>query len=203
MKLIAGLGNPGSKYEYSRHNLGFLCVNRIARIYKIRMDKNQGKARTGTGTINGEQVVLARPQTYMNLSGQSIKLLMIKFKLKPQDVIVIFDDMDLPVGKIRVRSGGGSGGHNGIKSIITETGSPEFNRIRVGIGRPPAYRATEPIYEDDVIDYVLGEFLPEEKPIVEECIPIAAEAAVFLLTEGVTATMNKYNSTNLGKSEKE
>lgn len=203
MKLIAGLGNPGGKYERSRHNLGFICVNYLANQYKIKLNKSQSKARTGTGSIRGEEVILARPQTFMNLSGQSIKPLMNKFHLAPEDIIIIHDDLDLPVGKIRVKLGGGSGGHNGISSIMTEIRSRDFNRIRIGIGRPPAFRNADSVFEDDVIDYVLGLFSPEEKEAIEKAIPQAAEAIISLITEGLNATMNRFNSNNNTKNEPE
>jgi PTH1 family peptidyl-tRNA hydrolase len=197
VKLIVGLGNPGRKYEKSRHNLGFLCVNRLARDYTIRMNKSQGKARTGKGKIGGNEVLLARPQTYMNLSGESVKLLLNKTHTGPEELIVIHDDLDLPVGKIRVRFGGGSGGHKGINSIFQETGSRDFYRVRIGIGRPLRFKDKGEIQEDDVIDYVLSNFSPDEKKIIEKSIPLAGEAAVSLITEGLTATMNKYNSNSV------
>ncbi|MBN2240262.1 MAG: aminoacyl-tRNA hydrolase [Dehalococcoidales bacterium] len=196
MKLIAGLGNPGRKYERTRHNLGFLSVNHLANRYKIKLNKSQGKARTGTGVIEGEQVMLARPQTFMNLSGQSVSLLLNKLHITPEDLIVIHDDLDLPVGRIRVKFGGGSGGHKGIESIFSEIHNRNFYRIRIGIGSAP-YSRTEPgVYEKDVIDYVLSTISSEEKEIIEEAIPLAAEATVSLITDGLTATMNRYNSGN-------
>lgn len=194
MKLIVGLGNPGRRYEISRHNLGFICVNRLAREYNIKMNKSQGRARTGKGRIAGSEVMLARPQTYMNLSGESVKLLLNKTHSGIDEVIVIHDDLDLPVGKIRVRFGGGSGGHKGINSIFQETGSRDFYRVRIGIGRPPRFRDDVEIQEDDVIDYVLSSFTKDEQKIIEKTVPMASEAVVSLISEGLTATMNKYNS---------
>jgi len=194
VKLIIGLGNPGRRYEKSRHNLGFMCVNHLAREFNIRMNKSLGKARTGKGRIAGSEVLLARPQTYMNLSGESVKLLLNNTRTSMGELIVIHDDLDLPVGKIRVRFGGGSGGHKGINSIFQETGSRDFCRIRIGIGRPPRFKDKIDIQEDDVIDYVLSNFTPDEKKIIEKSIPLASEAVVALITEGLTVTMNKYNS---------
>ncbi len=194
MKLIVGLGNPGRRYEKTRHNLGFMCINRLAREYNIKMNKTQGKARTGKGRFNGNEVLLARPQTYMNLSGESVKLLLNKTRTGTDELIVVHDDLDLPVGKIRVRLGGGSGGHKGINSIIQETGSRDFYRVRIGIGRPPKFKDNIEIQEDDVIDYVLSNFNRNENKIIEKSIPLASEAVVSLITEGLTATMNKYNS---------
>jgi len=193
MKLIAGLGNPGRNYEKSRHNLGFLCVNYFARTHGIKLNKSQGRARTGTGSVAGIEVLLARPQTHMNLSGQSIIRLVDKFHISLDDLIVIHDDLDLPTGKIRIRRGGGPGGHKGVESIFTELGSPDFNRIRVGIGRPLTTGELSEIPEDDIIDYVLSEFSPEEKKIITESIPVVSEAIISLITDGLTATMNKYN----------
>lgn len=194
MKIIVGLGNPGRRYEKTRHNLGFMCINRLAREYHIKMNKTQGKARTGKGRFNGNEVLLARPQTYMNLSGESVKLLLNKTRTGTEELIVIHDDLDLPVGKIRVRLSGGSGGHKGINSIIQETGSRDFYRVRIGIGRPPKFKDNIEIQEDDVIDYVLSNFNQNENKIIEKIIPLAGEAVVSLITEGLTATMNKYNS---------
>ncbi|HEY93908.1 MAG TPA: aminoacyl-tRNA hydrolase [Dehalococcoidia bacterium] len=197
MKLIVGLGNPGRRYEKTRHNLGFMCVNRLARECNIKLTKSQGKARTGKGRIAGNEVLLARPQTYMNLSGESIKLLLNKTHTGIEDLIVIHDDLDLPVGKIRVRFGGGSGGHKGINSIFQETGSRDFYRVRIGISRPYRFRDKIEIQEDDLIDYVLSSFTSDEKKIIEKSIPLAGEAVISLITEGLTATMNKYNSNSV------
>jgi PTH1 family peptidyl-tRNA hydrolase len=194
MILIVGLGNPGRKYEKSRHNLGFMCISYLARKYSIKMNKNQGRARTGNGTIEGSEVLLARPQTFMNNSGQSVNLLANKYHVTMEDLIVIHDDLDLPAGKIRIRCGGSSGGHKGIESIIAETGSREFCRIRIGIGHPPADRSNSGIAEDDIIDFVLSGFTSEESVKIEKNIPVAAEAIASIITEGVTAAMNRFNS---------
>ncbi len=138
MKLIVGLGNPGKEYSTNRHNIGFLCINHFARIHRITLDKKQGKARVGTGTVAGNDVVLAKPQTYMNASGVSVSQLMQKYKIALEDLIVVHDDLDLPLGKIRIRQGSSAAGHNGIKSIIASLGTQDFIRIRVGISRPQA-----------------------------------------------------------------
>ena len=191
MKLIIGLGNPGRSYSKNRHNIGFFCLNHIAKQQGIRFDKKQAKARTGSGKIDGIQVVLARPQTYMNLSGQPVSRLSNKFKAGPGDLIVIHDDLDLPLGKIRIRQGGGSGGHKGIKSIISELVSQDFIRIRVGIGRPTTNAAE--ISEAAIIKYVLIDFSPDEKQSIVPVIAKVSEAILCLLTEGLEAVMNKYN----------
>jgi PTH1 family peptidyl-tRNA hydrolase len=191
MRLIVGLGNPGRGYANNRHNVGFTCLNHFAKTHGIRFDKKQGRARTGTGEVSGDKVILAKPQTYMNQSGQSVSLLVRKFNISLDNLIVIHDDLDLPLGKIRLRSNGSSGGHKGIDSIVSELGSQEFIRIRVGIGRPITDSAE--ISEADVIDYVLGDFTPDQASTIEEVIPRVSEALLCLLTEGLTAAMNKYN----------
>jgi PTH1 family peptidyl-tRNA hydrolase len=192
LKLIVGLGNPGFLYTRNRHNIGFMCVNHLAKRHKIRFDRKQGHARTGIGNIAGYRCVLARPQTYMNASGESVSALMKKLNVKPADLIVIHDDLDLPPGKIRLRLGGSSGGHKGIDSIIARIGTPDFYRVRVGIGRPDTAE-NAPEKEDAVIAYVLSDFTPEEKKATDKAIPIAGDAIAGLLAEGLTTAMNKYN----------
>ena len=186
MKLIIGLGNPGKEYADTRHNIGFRCINRIARIHGISLKQRASQAQFGSGEIEGNKVVLARPRTFMNLSGRSVKLLMQRFQALPGDVLVIHDDLDLPLGKIRFYSGGGSGGHKGIESIIYELGTRDFARIRVGIGRPPED-------DPDAVDYVLSDFTPDEKTVIEDTIAKVTEAILCLLKEGMTLAMNKYN----------
>jgi len=191
MRLIAGLGNPGQSYAHNRHNVGFTCLNHFARTHGIRFDSKQGRARIGTGEVASDKVVLAKPQTYMNQSGQSVSLLVRKFNISLNNLIVIHDDLDLPLGKIRLRYNGSSGGHKGVDSIVSELGSQEFTRIRVGIGRPTTDSIE--ISEDDVIAYVLGDFTPDQARTIAEVIPRVSEALLCLLTEGLTTAMNKYN----------
>ncbi len=191
MKLIIGLGNPGRGYADNRHNIGFMCLNHFAKTQGIGFDKKQGQARIGSGEAAGSQVVLVKPQTYMNLSGQSVSRLVKRFNINLSDLLVIHDDLDLPLGKIRIRQGGSSGGHKGIGSIITELGSQDFLRFRVGIGRPITSFAE--INENDIITYVLSGFTPEEKQVITEVVSKLSEAVLCLLTEGLVATMNKYN----------
>ena len=193
MKLIVGLGNPGRIYAHNRHNIGFMCLSHFARTQGIRFDKKQGLARIGIGEVAKSEVVLARPQTYMNSSGQSVSRLIQKFNVTLNDLLVICDDLDLPLGKIRIRQGGGSGGHKGIDSIITELKSQDFSRLRVGIGRPTAVEGSTEISEADIVTYVLSDFTPNEKQAVTKVIPKVNEATLCLLTEGLIATMNKYN----------
>ncbi len=192
MKLIVGLGNPGSNYANNRHNIGFVCVSHLSKTHDIRFDRKQGQARTGIGNIAGHRVVLARPQTYMNASGESVSALLRRLNLAPSDLIAIHDDLDLPAGKIRLRLGGSSGGHKGINSIIAHLGSRDFSRFRVGIGRPEPAERPE-VREAEIIDYVLSDFTREEKETMAQTIPKVTEAILCLLTEGLAAAMNKYN----------
>jgi PTH1 family peptidyl-tRNA hydrolase len=188
MKLIVGLGNPGSAYSGNRHNIGFVCLGYFARRHRINLDRKQCLARVGSGNAAGEAVVLARPQTYMNNSGRSVVRLLNKLKLSPEDLIVIHDDLDLPLGRIRLRQGGGSGGHNGVFSIIDEIQSQDFYRIRIGIGRPGEYAG-----EEDIIDFVLSDFTPEEESVIQEAAANASEALDCLLANGLEAAMNRFN----------
>jgi len=192
MKLIVGLGNPGRGYANNRHNIGFMCLSHFAKTHGIRFDKKQGKARIGIGDIAGSEVILAKPQTYVNLSGESVSRLVKRFGINLNDLLVIHDDLDLPLGKIRIRHGSSSGGHKGINSIISSLDSQDFSRLRVGIGRPTTEASTE-ISEADIVAYVLSDFTPEEKQIISRLAPRVSEAILCLLTEGLTSAMNKYN----------
>jgi PTH1 family peptidyl-tRNA hydrolase len=190
VKLIVGLGNPGREYARSLHNVGFRCVNYFARRHRIRFDSSKGRARIGTGKAGGVDVVVARPQTYMNRSGESVVRLVKRFGVELADLLVIYDDMDLPPGKIRIRPNGSAGGHNGMKSIIRELGSSEFPRLRVGIGHPenPAEDAGT-----DVISYLIGELPPEERKAIDAVIPVVNEAVLCVITGDITMAMNKFN----------
>jgi PTH1 family peptidyl-tRNA hydrolase len=187
MKLIVGLGNPGRNYARNRHNTGFICINHFARSQGIKFDRKQARARTGRGKVAGNEVVLAKPQTHMNSSGESVSRLVKRFNISLDDLIVIHDDLDLPLGKIRLSSGSSSGGHKGINSIIKELGSQDFIRVRIGIGRPAGAS------EDDIIAYVLSDFTPEQRKVIAPAIPRVSEAILCLLTEGLEAAMNRYN----------
>ena len=193
MNLIVGLGNPGRGYANNRHNVGFICLNHFARTQGIRLDKKQGQARIGAGEVVGSKLVVARPQTFMNLSGQSVSRLVKKFNINLNNILVIHDDLDLPLGKIRIRQGGSSGGHKGVDSIITWLGSEDFLRLRVGIGRPAIPPGSAEISEADIIKYVLSDFTPDEKQTIAGVIPTVSEAILCLVTEGLMAAMNKYN----------
>ena len=193
MKLIVGLGNPGFLYTRNRHNVGFMCVQHLARTLGIRFDRKQGHARTGIGNIARRRVLLARPQTYMNSSGESVSALSKKLNIAPSDLIVIHDDLDLPTGKIRLRLGGGSGGHKGIDSIIAHLGTKDFYRVRVGIGRPDPADGSDAEKEEAVIAYVLSDFALDERRIIDKIMPDIGRAIACLLAEGLSAAMNKFN----------
>jgi len=193
MKLIVGLGNPGREHANNRHNLGFMCLKHFARTQGIRFDKKQGLARIGTGKAAGSEVILARPQTYMNSSGQSVNLLVKKFNLALDDLLVIHDDLDLPLGKIRFHRGGGWTTHKGVRSVIAELGSGDYSLLRVGIGRPVKNEDTTEFSDNEIIAYVLSDFTPDEKQTITQVIPRVSEAILCLLTEGLAAAMNKYN----------
>jgi PTH1 family peptidyl-tRNA hydrolase len=189
MKLIVGLGNPGRLYASNRHNIGFICLNHFARTHGIKFDQKKGRARIGIGKAASNEVILAKPQTYVNLSGESVSPLVKRFNINLNDLIVIHDDLDLPLAKMRISYGSSSGGHKGINSIIQELGSPDFTRIRIGIGRPDKAEASE----EEIIAYVLSDFTPEQKKAITPVIPRVSEALLCLLTEGLTLAMNKYN----------
>ena len=193
MKLIVGLGNPGLHYSRNRHNIGFMCLNRFARKHGIRFTRKQSQARTGEGEVAGTKLLLTRPQTMMNLSGNSVGRLVKRYKIDPEDLIVIHDDLDLPLGKIRIRQGGRSAGHKGIESIIDCLGNSDFIRIRVGIGRPDDADSASMDRDGEVIDHVLGDFDTAENRSVAEAINKVCEAITCLLSEGLTAAMNSYN----------
>jgi PTH1 family peptidyl-tRNA hydrolase len=191
MKLIVGLGNPGKTYAHNRHNAGFLCVNYFARLHSIRFDRRQCRARVGIGKVSGEKLLLAKPGTFVNLSGNSVACLVRKHKIPVSDLLAIYDDLDLPPGKIRLRQSGSSGGHKGMNSIISALGSEAFPRIRVGIGRPQVEKQS--ISEDAIVNYVLTDFSPQEEAIIKPVIARVTEAIDCFLAQGIEAAMNKFN----------
>ncbi len=193
MKLIVGLGNPGLLYARNRHNIGFMCLNRFARKHSIRFARKLGLARIGEGEIANVKLVLARPQTMMNRSGRSVGRLAQRYKISPDDLIVIHDDLDLPLGKIRFRQGGRSGGHKGIESIIDELGNADFVRVRVGIGRPDLPGGADTDRGAGVINHVLSDFDSSENRIVADVKNKVTEAILYLISQGLTAAMNRYN----------
>lgn len=189
MKLIVGLGNPGREYSATRHNIGFAVLSALARKNGINFDKRCCHARAGEGRIAGTEVILARPQTYMNLSGEAVSALMRRYRLKTSDLLVVHDDLDLPLGRIRLRAGGSAGGHNGLKSIIAATGSIEFARLKIGIGRPD----NEAESRTEVVDHVLSGFDSAERRIVEVAVARAVEAIETFIEYGLEAAMNRFN----------
>ncbi len=184
--MVVGLGNPGLPYERSRHNIGFRAIDLLCTAQHCRADRVRMKALTGLCTLADAKVLLVKPVTYMNLSGQAVRALADYYKIPPQHILVIFDDISLPVGKLRVRPGGSAGGHNGIKSLIAELGTQEFPRIKVGVGAKP-----HPDY--DLADWVLSSFTPQEEKLLAPALEHAAEAAISIIDHGVAQTMNNYN----------
>ena len=185
MKIIVGLGNPGIKYAGTRHNTGFSVVIGISDKYGIPFNKKECKSVTGHGIIAGEKVVIAQPQTYMNLSGEAVQELLHFYKCSSKDLIVIYDDVEFDVGRMRIRAKGSAGGHNGIKDIIEKIGTDEFDRIKVGVGRKPAGW--------DLADHVLSGFPSEELPLMRETVDRAVDACEEIITNGAASAMNKYN----------
>ena len=185
MKLIVGLGNPGKKYEPTRHNIGFLVVDCIARRRAITVRKEMCDALTGEWAENGEKILLAKPQTYMNRSGESVRGLLREFCATPDDLVVVYDDLDLPFGRIRIRARGSAGGHLGLASILESLAGAPFARVRIGIGRPP-----EGI---EAADYVLQPFDAEQAGKLDELIVKGADAVLALLHDGSEAAMREFN----------
>ncbi|MBR2861047.1 MAG: aminoacyl-tRNA hydrolase [Clostridia bacterium] len=187
MLVIAGLGNPGSQYALTRHNAGFNTIDYLTEELKATMPKEKFDGLIFTAKVKNRKVLLVKPQTYMNESGRCLQAIMQFYKLKPENFVVIYDDIDLPEGKIRVRAKGGAGTHNGMRSILSCFGSENFARIRVGIGQPP--------HKDmDLADYVLGKFSKESCEKMKDAFARAKDAAVELAKNGVEASMQKYNS---------
>ncbi len=185
MKLVVGLGNPGVKYAGTRHNMGFSTVIELADRYNIRIDRAECKALTGRLILDGEKVLLAMPQTYMNLSGESVQQLLHYYKCEPKDLIVIYDDIDLDVGTVRIREKGSAGGHNGMKNIIQMIGTEEFDRIKIGVGKKPEGW--------DLADHVLSRFPDNELSEVRDSVKTAADAVVEIIKNGIASAMNKFS----------
>ncbi|MEH7380110.1 aminoacyl-tRNA hydrolase [Bacillus sp. JJ1533] len=186
MKLIVGLGNPGRQYEETRHNVGFKVIDELSDRLHISLDKAKFNGVFGQGIVNGEKVLLLKPLTFMNLSGESIRPLMDYYDILIDDILVVYDELDLPVGKIRLREKGSAGGHNGMKSIINHLGTQEFKRIRIGINRP--------INGMKIADYVLGRFSTEETQDIKDAIIKSAEAAEKWVSTPFLQVMNEFNS---------
>ena len=185
MYLIVGLGNPEPEYSYTRHNMGFDVINKIAKKCEIDISRTKFNGLYGSGIIKDEKVILLKPQTYMNLSGQSIKPFVDFYKIPLENVIVVYDDISLDVGKLRIRAKGSAGGHNGIKNIIQHLGTDVFPRVKVGVGEKPKGM--------DLADYVLGHFSKDEQPLIRESVERAKDAVSCMLSEGIASAMNKYN----------
>ncbi|WP_075979828.1 aminoacyl-tRNA hydrolase [Bacillus massilinigeriensis] len=185
MKLIVGLGNPGRLYEHTRHNIGFDVIDKLAENMNIPLSQAKFKGLFGMGNIGGEKVLLLKPLTYMNLSGESIRAIMDYYDIVNEELLVIYDDLDLPVGKIRLRERGSAGGHNGIKSTIAHIGTQEFKRVRVGIDRPKNGM--------QITDYVLGRFSKEEQAVIHDVISKCADACESWLNKPFLQVMNEYN----------
>jgi PTH1 family peptidyl-tRNA hydrolase len=183
--MIIGLGNPGERYAETRHNIGFKVINKIAKMYNIRVNKSRYQAKIGTGNIEGINVVLAKPQTFVNLSGEAVKILSERYNILSERLIIIYDDIHLPVGKLRIRSSGSSGGHNGVQSIINHINTQQFPRIRIGIGTPAK--------GENMADYVLARFKEDEREIINNAVEQAVEAIATIITCDIQAAMNKYN----------
>lgn len=186
MKLIVGLGNPGSKYRGTKHNIGFITLDEIAFQEKASFNKHQFESDIAEFFINGEKIILAKPQTFMNESGRSVRPLMTYYNISEEDLLVIYDDLDLPIGRIRLRQKGSAGGHNGIKSLIAHLGTQEFNRIKVGIDRPRAGQ--------EVVNYVLSTFPKATHDDMLQSVQSAAKASLYWASgHGFVDTMNHYN----------
>ncbi len=185
MYIIVGLGNPEEEYKNTRHNMGFDTINKIAEQYHIEINKSKFKGIYGTGTIENEKVLLLKPQTYMNLSGESIREVLNFYKLDESALIIIYDDIDIKPGTIKIRKTGGPGTHNGMKSVIQNLNKKEFARVRVGIGMPE--------HKNDLINYVIGKMPEEDRKILDEATTKAKDAVIEIIKSGVDNAMNKMN----------
>jgi PTH1 family peptidyl-tRNA hydrolase len=184
--LLVGLGNPGREYRRNRHNVGFMALDEIARRAKVELRTRRFQGLHGQGVYAGRRVILLQPETYMNLSGESVGAAARFFRVAPENVVVIHDDVDHPFGRLQIKDGGGHGGHNGLKSIISHLSSNAFRRVRIGVGRPPDSRIP-------VADYVLSDFYPEEERALEELLWQVADAVEVILKDGIQAAMNRFN----------
>ncbi len=193
MYIIIGLGNPGKKYENTRHNMGFIAIDRLAEKHNIQVDKIKFKALVGDGRIAGQKVLLVKPQTYMNLSGESVREVANYYKVNTNDIIVIYDDLDLPLGHIRIRKSGSAGTHNGMKSVVYQLRSDQFPRIRIGIGGNG---------DEDIINYVIGGFKKEEVKILEDTVDNVVSAIECAISESLDIAMNRYNTKKRKVKEK-
>ena len=185
MYVIAGLGNPGREYEGTRHNVGFMTLDALADKYNIDVREKAFKGLIGKGVIEGNKVILVKPQMYMNLSGECIRQVMDYYKVDPEDILIVYDDISLAPGQLRIRAKGSAGGHNGIKSIIAHLGTQEFPRVKVGVGEKPSRM--------DLADYVLGHFSKEEQATMDDAVKEAADAVCEIVNVGIAQAMNDHN----------
>ena len=185
MKLIVGLGNPGPEYDRTRHNMGFKVIDKLSAKYSIEVNHSKFKGMYGTGLINGEKIILFKPYTYMNLSGEAVEQIAAFYKVNLEDLIVIYDDIDIAPGLIRIRKSGSAGSHNGMKSVTQMMGSTAFPRVRVGTGKPDN--------TDHLIEYVIGAIDEDEKPLLEEGIQKATDAVSMIIEENIDLAMNRFN----------
>ncbi len=194
-QLIVGLGNPEPKYDRTRHNIGFAAIDAISRAWQINLSENRKyQGEFGEGQLQLTKIRVLKPLTYMNRSGQSIRAVTDWFKLPPTSVLIIYDDMDLPLGKIRLRLSGSAGGHNGMKSAIAHLGNQNFPRLRIGIGKPQNAVAGD---DANTISYVLGQFDSKESPVVTEVLKLVVDCVELSLKQGVEQAMNRYNNRNI------
>ncbi|GIV59874.1 aminoacyl-tRNA hydrolase [Rhodocaloribacter litoris] len=184
-RLIIGLGNPGEAYAGTRHNVGFMVADAVAEKTGLRLEPARGNVLLGWGSWRGCPFGVAKPMTYMNLSGQAVQALVRRFGLDPGDLLVVYDDLNLPPGKLRLRPGGSAGGHNGVQDIIDRLGTDAFPRLRLGIGHD--------FPRGGQVDYVLAPFDPEQQRLIEEVLPVACDAALTFVTDGLTTAMNRFN----------
>lgn len=187
MILIVGLGNPGKQYEQTRHNIGFDVIDYMANKYNIDVNREKFKGICGEGFIENKKVILLKPLTYMNLSGESIRELANFYKLEDDEIIVVYDDISLDIGRLRIREKGSAGGHNGIKSIIQNLGGDKFPRVKVGVGQP----------KDNLVNHVLGKFSKEDRDHIEKVIPVVSDAIVEIVKNDAKESMNKFNGVNI------
>lgn len=187
MKWVVGLGNPGQEYASTRHNVGFMAIDRLCAKYGVSLQKKQAKGIVGEGMIRGQRVLFLKPQTYMNLSGESVRALMDFYKLKIEDLIVVYDDLDTEIGKIRMRYQGSAGGHNGIKSIIQHLGTEKFNRIRIGISRPISGPG------NNIAHYVLSPFAKSEAEALDKALELTCDGLEMACEQSFERTMAKFN----------
>ena len=183
--LLVCLGNPGKEYANTRHNIGFLAADALEKRTGVKFNKLKYRALTGEVTLGGQRVLVVKPQTYMNLSGEAVKLAGGFYKIPPEHILVLYDDVSLPLGKLRVRASGSAGGHNGIKNIIAHLGTDAFPRIKVGVGAPQR--------EDGLVDWVIGSFTASERKVVDEAIDKALDAAACVIEKGVSEAQNRFN----------